>query len=90
MDRIPSDQASMHPNIDEPPLSSNTDKYKLELDVGIQDLIQEGTGAELKEFGYTMHSIRSSRSRLLLLWLRFKTDLAMKDVYRFLRRWFRK
>ena len=81
-DRIPLDQLSMHPNIADPPLYEKIDSWQIECNIALQELIQKSTIDGLKRMNYKINQPVKPYLIIQLIWIRYKTELLMKDIYR--------
>ncbi|MFC2112205.1 hypothetical protein ACFLTA_02970 [Bacteroidota bacterium] len=86
--RIPDDQLLMHPNIGDPPIPSKADNWKGQLDTSIQGFITRLTIKYLERLGYDLISGKEDNFiHYCFLWIKFKTILAVKEIYRKIRRY---
>ena len=84
--RIPKDQLSMHQNITNPPKLEKVNQWQTECTLIIQELIQQYTQEGLKQMKYNINPVTQPGIIKQLILIRYKIELAMKDLYRLVRK----
>ncbi len=84
--RIPNDQLSMHQHITDPPIPAKVNQWQTECKVSIQELIQQYTQEALMQMNYNIYQAIQPGLIKQLIFIRYKIDLAIKDLYRLVRK----
>jgi len=84
--RIPQDQLSMHQNITDPPIPEKVNQWQTECTLIIQELIQQYTQEGLKQMKYNINPVTQPGIIKQLILIRYKIELAMKNLYRMVKK----